>query len=214
MSLQRIFGRQLSTDEMVKKWRQSLRTQERALDKQIRGIEQEELKVKRSLKEAAKKGDKTICTMLAKEIVRSRKAKDRIHTSKAQLNSVGMQLQQQAAQLKIAGTLQKSTQIMKAVNRLAKLPEISQTMQEMQMEMMKAGIIEEMMDDALNVGEDEDEIEEEAEEEVNKVLMELTSGMLLGSGTVGQDLPQAAEDEVQVSDVEDEVKARLEALKS
>jgi charged multivesicular body protein 3 len=54
------------------------------------------MKVKRSLKEAAKKGDKTVCTMLAKEIVRSRKAKDRLHTSKAQMNSVVMQLQQQA----------------------------------------------------------------------------------------------------------------------
>jgi len=32
---------------------------------------------------------------LAKELIRSRKAKDRMHTSKAQLNSVGMQLKQQ-----------------------------------------------------------------------------------------------------------------------
>lgn len=55
----------------------------------------EEAKVKRSLKEAAKKGDKSVCRMLAVEIVRSRKAKDRLHTSKAQLNSIIMQLQQQ-----------------------------------------------------------------------------------------------------------------------
>jgi charged multivesicular body protein 3 len=54
--------------------------------------------------------------------VRSRKAKDRLHTSKAQLNSVLMQLQQQLAQVKIAGSLQKSSDIMRMVNGLVKLP--------------------------------------------------------------------------------------------
>ena len=37
----------------------------------------------------------------------------------------------------MAGTLKKSTDIMKMVNQLVKLPEISQTMQEMSKEMMK-----------------------------------------------------------------------------
>lgn len=135
--MHRIFGKPLSPDELVKKWRQSIRSQERELDKQIRGIEAEEIKVKKSIKEAAKRGDKTCCTMLAKQIVRSRKAKDRIHTSKAQLNSILMQLQQQLAQVKIAGTLKKSTEIMKLVNRLVKLPEIGKAMQDMSAEMMK-----------------------------------------------------------------------------
>jgi charged multivesicular body protein 3 len=55
----------------------------------------EEQKVKKSLKEAAKKGNRSVCTTLAKEIVRSRKATHRLHTSKAQLNSISMQLGQQ-----------------------------------------------------------------------------------------------------------------------
>jgi charged multivesicular body protein 3 len=137
----------------------------------------EELKVKKSLKEAAKKGDQKVCRMLAKEIIHSRKASTRIHTSKAQLNSIGMQLQQMMAQVKVAGTLKKSTEIMKSVNRLVKLPEIGQQMQEMSREMMKAGVIEEMMEDSMDAVLDDDGIEEEAEEEVEKVLVELTSGM-------------------------------------
>jgi charged multivesicular body protein 3 len=79
----------------VKKWRQTIRTQERELDKQIRGIETEEVKVKRNIKQAAKRKDTASCKLLAKEILRSRKAKDRLYTSKAQLNSLVMQLQQQ-----------------------------------------------------------------------------------------------------------------------
>jgi len=44
---------------------------------------------------------------------------------------------------------------------------------------MQAGIIEEMMDDAFESMEDQDELEEEAEAEVEKVLFELTAGEVL-----------------------------------
>ncbi|KAJ3219314.1 Charged multivesicular body protein 3 [Dinochytrium kinnereticum] len=164
-----------SFTQKVKKWRQSIRTQERELDKQLRGIESEEIKVKRNIKQAAKRNDVASAKLLAKEIVRSRKAKDRLHTSKAQLNSLVMQLQQQLAAAKMTGSLKKSTEVMKLVNGLVKLPEIHQTMQEMSMEMMKAGIISEMMDDAIE-SLDEEGLEEEADAEVDKVLGELTDG--------------------------------------
>lgn len=41
------------------------------------------------------------------------------------------------ATLKVTGTLQKSTEIMKLSNNLVKLPELSKTMQNMSAEMMK-----------------------------------------------------------------------------
>lgn len=115
----------------------------------------EEAKVKKSIKQVAKKGDAKICKMLAKELVRSQRHKNRLHASKAQLNSIVMQLEHQLgmsfcpacahykythseiAILKVAGTLQKSGEVMKLVNQLVRLPEISQAMQQMSMEMVK-----------------------------------------------------------------------------
>ena len=88
-------GKRLTPEDLVKKWRQSIRAQQRDLDKSLRGIETEEVKAKRLLKDAAKRNDAVSCKTLAKEIVRSRKAKDRMHTSKAQLNSLIMSMQQQ-----------------------------------------------------------------------------------------------------------------------
>jgi charged multivesicular body protein 3 len=78
-------------------------------------------------------------------VVASNKAKNRIITSKAQLNSLVMNMQQQLglsapsnlAVAKVTGALEKSTDCMRIVNKLMKLPEISQTMQTMSMEMMK-----------------------------------------------------------------------------
>ena len=47
------------------------------------------------MKDAAKKGDEDVCRTLAKEVIRSRKAITRIHTSKAHLNSVQYQMKAQ-----------------------------------------------------------------------------------------------------------------------
>lgn len=208
-ALQQIFGKGPTPEELVRKWRQSIRTQERTLDRQIRSIEMEEGKVKKALKQAANKGDKRACQHLAKELLHSRKHKDRLHTSKAQLNSIAMQMQNQLATIKVAGSLQKSTAVIKTVNQLVKLPEISVAMQEMSAEMMKAGIMEEMIEDTLE-GMDEDDIEEEADEEVNKVLFEVTEGLLGQAGAVGAPIENAQEEEPEL----DAMQARLSALRS
>jgi len=79
----------------VRKWRREFRTQERQIDRQINSITMEENKIKASLKQAAKRGDKKICISLAKEIINSRNAKNKLYETKAQLNSILMSLQQQ-----------------------------------------------------------------------------------------------------------------------
>ena len=58
-------------------------------------IQREEEKAKLQLKAQAKKGQKEACTVLAKEIVRTRKAVSKIHAAKAQLKSVEYSMQQQ-----------------------------------------------------------------------------------------------------------------------
>lgn len=61
----------------------------------IPGIQREEAKVKKSIKEAAKKGQIDVAKILAKELVQSRKATSKLYASKAQMNSVVMSMQQQ-----------------------------------------------------------------------------------------------------------------------
>jgi len=58
-------------------------------------IQREEEKVKRSLKDAAKKGDRDVCRILAKEVVRAKKSVNKINAAKAQLKSVEYNMSQQ-----------------------------------------------------------------------------------------------------------------------
>ncbi|KAF9583978.1 Vacuolar protein-sorting-associated protein 24 [Lunasporangiospora selenospora] len=81
----------------------------------------------------------------------------------------------------------------------------------MSKEMMKAGIIDEIIQDTMESMDDE-EIEEEADEEVNKVLFSITNG-LLGDPVASAALPTEAEEEEEEPEL-DEMQRRLEALKS
>ena len=60
-------------------------------------------------------------------------------------------------------------QVMKVVNDLIRVPELNQTMQQMSREMMKAGLIEETMSEMMDDAFDTDDIEEDADAEVDKV---------------------------------------------
>lgn len=83
-----------------------------------------------------------------------------------------------AATLRVAGSLQKSTEVMQAMQSLVRYPELAGIMRDMSKEMMKAGIIEEMLDETMDSLEESEELEEEAAKEVDKVLWEITDGKL------------------------------------
>jgi charged multivesicular body protein 3 len=101
------------------------------------GIENEKAKVTRTIKDSAKKGDVDSCRILAKEVIRAKKAVNKLYASKAQLSSVEMSMKNQLATLRVSGSLQKSSEVMKYMQELVKLPEIQATMQELSKEMMK-----------------------------------------------------------------------------
>ncbi|XP_076166508.1 vacuolar protein sorting 24 [Ptiloglossa arizonensis] len=219
-----LFGqsREKNPKEMVQEWTHKLRKEGYQLDRQIRTIQREEEKVKRSLREAAKKGDKDVCKILAKEIIHARKTCNKIYTSKAHMNSVSLQMKNQLATIRVAGSVSKSTEVMQAMQSLVRVPEVAATMRELSKEMMKAGIIEEMLDETMDSIEDSDEVEDEADEEVDKILWEVTAGQLGTAPAVVTETPgsvaasTSAEEEGEEADDKEleEMKMRLQSLRS
>ncbi|MEW5309792.1 MAG: hypothetical protein WDW38_001652 [Sanguina aurantia] len=256
--------------ELVRKWKSSLKSEERGIERQIFQLKQEEKKVQRSIKECAKRGDMNSakasqahtllpgcawillrlpaaawshsgavaypsasrtfdCSpqhadhtldlnhVLAKGVLDTRKAISRMYTNKAHLMDIGNTLTQQLAMLKVAGVMSKSTEVMKVVGETMKLPALQKTMMEMSKEMMKAGLIDEMMSDAMDSAMDTDEMEEETEAQVEAILAELAVEVALfievsetAQAKVAQ---QAAEDQAQEDDM-DQLNARLNAVRS
>ncbi|GFZ04209.1 SNF7 family protein [Actinidia rufa] len=184
--------------QQLRDWQRRLRQESRNIERQIRGtlfkfyffwiclidIQREEKSVQKAIREAAKRNDMGSAKALAKEIVRSRQTVNRLHENKAQLNSISMHLGESVAIARTVGHLSKSADVMKLVNNLMKAPEVAITMQEFSKEMMKAGVIEETVNDAVDSALDSEDIEEEIEEEVDKVLTAL-------AGETAAQLPEA-----------------------
>ena len=204
-----------------------MRQNVRKLDRDIQGLKQTEQKTKTLILQASKRAQRNPAMakqanqevrIFARELIRVRKQSSRLHTSKAQLGSVQMQVNEAFSVRKIEGSIKASTGIMKDVNSLVRLPELTGTMRELSSELMKAGIIEEMVDDTLMDTEGLEE-DEEAEEEVDKVLSDILKDRLPASKTKEDELPSVAQpaEEEEEDDQEEmlaQMRGRLEALKS
>uniref|UniRef100_A0A2K5L3R8 Charged multivesicular body protein 3 n=1 Tax=Cercocebus atys TaxID=9531 RepID=A0A2K5L3R8_CERAT len=115
----------------------------------------------------------------------------------------------------VAGSLQKSTEVMKAMQRLVKIPEIQATMRQLSKEMMKAGIIEEMLEDTFESMDDQEEMEEEAEMEIDRILFEITEGALgKAPSKVTDALPEAEPSGVMAASEDEKEEEALEAMQS
>lgn len=134
-----------------------------------------------------------------------------------------MQIKNQLAQMKIAGSMKSSTEVMKSMSSLMSIPELQRTMQEMSKEMMKAGIIDEMIQDTMDsVLDQDDDIDKIADAEVDKIITEITQGKLKNLTDVNKDSLLVGDREVagaaaafaDPDEDEEEMSKRLEALRS
>ncbi|KAK4162223.1 Snf7-domain-containing protein [Cladorrhinum sp. PSN259] len=230
----------------VRKCNALLRSNVRKLDRDITQTKAAEVKAKNLILAADKRSQRNPANSaaskqaqrevrdFARELIRTRKQSSRLVTAKAQLASVQMQVNEAFALRKIEGSIKASVGVMKDVNTLIRLPELGATMQELSVELMKAGIIEEMAGDMLadTTGEynDLEAEDEEAEGEVEKVLGEILKDRLGGAekaptmqlpqqpvGTPGKAQPVQQEEEEEEEDTEDmmnQMRNRLEALRS
>lgn len=138
------------------KWKATIRREERLLDRQIASLKEQEDKSRKMVQQMAKKRPQDVgnARILAKELVRAKKQRQRMYQSKATLNSIQMQLQEQvgmfpltegwtdSATYKIHGVLKQSTGVMRDVNSLVKIPELNRDMRQFSVELTKVSAYE------------------------------------------------------------------------
>lgn len=199
----------------------------RKLDRDIQNLKQAEAKTKTYIIQASKRAQRNPSQAkqaandtrtFARELIRVRKQNARLATSKAQLQSVQMQVNEAFSVRKIEGSLKASTGIMKDVNSLVRLPELTGTMRELSQELVKAGIIGEMVEDSLPDSELYEGEDEEADAEVDKVLGEILKDRLPPAlQKPEEELPSQPVEEEEEEDQQEmlaQMRGRLEALKS
>ena len=117
-----------------------IRTNTRKLDRDLVQLKALEGKTKQFIVSASRRAQRNPSQatqaaketrVFARELVRVRKQHARLTTSKAQLESVRMQVNEAFSVRKIEGSLKASTGIMKQVNTLVRMPELSGTMRQL-----------------------------------------------------------------------------------
>ena len=204
-----------------------IRGNTRKLDRDMVQLKQLEVKTRQFIIAASKRAQRNPSQAkqaaaetrtFAREMIRIRKQSNRLATSKAQLHSVQLQVNEAFAVRKIEGSLKASTSIMKDVNSLVRLPQLTGTMRELSQELMKAGIIEEMVGDMIPDEELAEGEDEEAEAEIDKVLGDILKTPAVPGTAVGVE-PETEQATVDADLEEQEatlaqMRGRLEALKS
>ncbi|KAK5991874.1 Vacuolar protein sorting-associated protein 24 [Cladobotryum mycophilum] len=234
-----LFGKQDPREQFCAKYAQFrkcnalIRSNTRQLDREIANMKQLEARTKNLILQADKRAARNPqrraqvnqeVRAFAGELVRLRKVSARLVTSKAQLSSVQMQVNEAFAARKIEGSIRASVGVMRDVKSLIRLPKLAGTMRNLSTKLMRAGIIEEMIDETLPedvLAEDE---EEETENEVDKVLGDI----LKGSTATTSRLPTApiahepivtrmeeeGEDEEDAEAIMEQMRKRLDAMRN
>lgn len=172
------------------------------------------------IKKSVKDKDLKSAKIYARELQNINKQYNKLHLSKARLESITMTINEQWSMNKLTNSLQSSTVVMKDVNRLVNLGVVLGTMQELQKELMTSGIINEMMDDMVDLDMEDDELEDESQNEVNKIIEDLTQKEF---NKIDTEVPQTNVNEIEAPEIEeppaeedhealDEMRERLKAL--
>lgn len=185
------------------------------MDRDIAAMRTQEKKALAECKKYVKMKEVGAAKIIAKQVAQTRKMIERQYLAKAQLNSVAMEIQSSISMMKVKGCVSKSVTVLQTMNNLVKLPELRETMTEMAREMEKAGLMDEMLDDAFEMVEPAG-LEGEAEQEVNQIIEELTAAALAPAADAPSKKPAAVAapcEEPQVAAEDDALDAELQAMR-
>lgn len=208
--------------EAKRETNREVRGAQRGMDRELRELERQEKQITKELKQRAKltsNGKDPALAALAKQLVQTRKQREKIMTTKAQIGAVGMNANAMATQVAAAAAIGSVSAAMKTTNAAMNVKETTKVLREFQMENEKMEVKQELMDDALMDAFDSEDVEEEAELVTSQVLAEL--GVEMDSKMVGLSAPSnnlqptqemSNEEQEALDALLPDLKSRLDAL--
>ncbi|KAL5275282.1 CHMP2A family protein [Megaselia abdita] len=183
-----LFGKRISPDEMLRKNQRALNKAVRDLDREKMKMEQQEKKIIADIKKLAKEGQMDAVKIMAKDLVRTRRYIKKFMIMKANIQAVGLKIQTLKSQNTMAQAMKGVTKAMQNMNRQLNMPQIQKILQEFEKQSEIMDMKEEMINDVIDDAMEDEGDEEETDAVVSQVLDEL--GLQLGEQL--HDLPSAS----------------------
>ncbi|XP_041969377.1 charged multivesicular body protein 2a [Aricia agestis] len=181
-----LFGHRMTPDEMLRKNQRALNKAMRDLDRERMKMEQQEKKVIADIKKLAKEGQMDAVKIMAKDLVRTRRYVRKFMLMKANIQAVSLKIQTLKSQNTMAQAMRGVTRAMATMNRQLNMPQIQRILQEFEKQSEIMDMKEEMMNDSIDEAMEADDDEAESDAVVGQILDEL--GLQLGDQLSG--LPQ------------------------
>jgi len=178
-----LFGKKLTPEEMLRKNQRALTKAMRDLDRERGKMEQQEKKIIADIKKMAKMGQMDAVKVMAKDLVRTRRYVKKFIMMRAQIQAVSLKITTLKSQNAMAGAMKGVTRAMTSMNKQLKLPQIQQIMMEFEKQTEMMNMKEEMMNDVIDDAMEGEDDEEETDAVVSQVLDEL--GLQLTEGMAG-----------------------------
>jgi len=213
----------MTPEEQLKKNQRALNKAMRELDRERAKMEQQEKKIIADIKKMAKQGQMDAVKIMAKDLVRTRRYVKKFMLMRANIQAVSLKIQTLKSQNSMAQAMKGVTKAMMSMNKQMKLPEIQKIMQEFEKQSEIMDMKEEMMSDVIDDALEGEDDEEESDAIVTQVLDELglqltdqITGLPVASGSVATG-PTAAQAKTPVAagevDADADLAARLENLR-
>jgi len=202
-------GSKLSLQEQMRINKRQINKAIRELDRERNNLGMQEKKLITEIKAMAKKGQMNSCTILAKDLVRTRNYQQKFMEMRCQLQGVNLRLQTMKSTESMSSAMKGVTQVMVRMNHQMNIPQLNNIMKEFIQENERMEMLQEIMADTVDDAMEGEGDEEEEKAIVERVLAEI--GLDLGDNIPeSQAVPQQ---KVAESPLEEDLESRLNALK-
>ncbi|KAF5272464.1 hypothetical protein FQR65_LT04933 [Abscondita terminalis] len=168
-----LFGKKVTPEELLRKNQRALNKAIRDLEREKMKMEQQEKKIIADIKKLAKEGQMDAVKIMAKDLVRTRKYVKKFMLMKANIQAVSLKIQTLRSQNAMAQAMKGVTKAMQSMNRQLNLPQIQKILQDFEKQSEIMDMKEDMMNDAIDDAMQDDDDEEETDAVVSQVLDEL-----------------------------------------
>jgi len=168
-----LFGRQLTPQQMLRKYKQILNRAVRNVDRERVGMERQEKKLISDIKKTAKEGQMDAVKIMAKDLVQTRRNIKKFMLMKANLQGVQNKIVTLGSQNAISEAMRGITLALRQMNQQLQLPRIQRILQEFEKQSMVMDMKEEMMSETIDDAMDGEDDEEEKDAIVAQIFDEL-----------------------------------------
>ena len=168
-----LFGKKQTPDEQFREFRKNIRKTNRLIDREIRTLQNKEIEIKNKVKTFVKQDENKAAVTIVKDMLRNRQAVSKFRNLQVQMDSILIKVMHMKAEMGVTQALKQAGFMMNAFNNSINLVQLNAIMQQFMQQNQISETKSEMIDDIINEGIEDEDIESTMVETMMKTFKEL-----------------------------------------